>query len=221
MFGHRLSNAFFLAFHYLFRKSNPVLQVVYLLLVNGGYVLFLLYGQRYYIPLWSLHTPVIVLTMLFNFLSFFLCSISDPGVITRENAAEWNQVFPHDQRMYLARVMCPTCEIEKPARSKHCAFCDRCVMKFDHHCVWVNNCIGLNNYRFFLAFLLQHVWFTLYGSILTGWMMQQIIAEKDLWNVSYRDPTTGKFIPSSAKFVFQYVSLRRCARIYSLRSSCF
>ncbi|KAB1219723.1 putative protein S-acyltransferase 12 [Morella rubra] len=49
---------------------------------------------------------------------------------------------------------CSHCQNRKPPRCHHCSICQRCVLKMDHHCVWVVNCVGACNYKFFLLFLL-------------------------------------------------------------------
>ena len=48
---------------------------------------------------------------------------------------------------------CQACQIWRPPRCRHCSVCQRCVLQFDHHCVWVNQCIGYNNYRHFVLML--------------------------------------------------------------------
>ncbi|KAG8448111.1 hypothetical protein GDO86_015271 [Hymenochirus boettgeri] len=57
---------------------------------------------------------------------------------------------------------CDTCQVVKPDRCHHCSVCGMCVLKMDHHCPWVNNCIGYSNYKFFLLFLAYAMLYCMY-----------------------------------------------------------
>jgi len=48
---------------------------------------------------------------------------------------------------------CRKCVKVKPDRCHHCRICQRCVLKMDHHCPWINNCVGYYNYKFFYLFI--------------------------------------------------------------------
>ncbi|KAL3661918.1 hypothetical protein V7S43_013211 [Phytophthora oleae] len=78
----------------------------------------------------------------------YVC-IKDPGYVPRSTRPAYELLATEDNA-----VPCPTCVTRKPQRSKHCSACRRCVYRFDHHCPWINNCVGIGNHRSFLIFLI-------------------------------------------------------------------
>lgn len=58
---------------------------------------------------------------------------------------------------------CPLCKIMRPPRAGHCRTCGSCVQRLDHHCIWINSCVGQGNHRSFLLTLSVFLLTSLYG----------------------------------------------------------
>ncbi|CAN0926564.1 Probable protein S-acyltransferase 16 [Linum grandiflorum] len=61
---------------------------------------------------------------------------------------------------------CQKCSHYKPPRAHHCRVCKRCVLRMDHHCIWINNCVGHANYKVFFNFVVYAVTACIYSLVL-------------------------------------------------------
>ncbi|CAF2827454.1 unnamed protein product [Rotaria sp. Silwood2] len=141
----------------LFRKDPCGIICVlltYLMLLHCLYVvLFVLIIPLLNESLFGTLNALIICTLIFlSILSHARAAYSDPGFVSlpkkgldfsdvNTNASTNNLLKPNEEGW----TVCNRCDTYRPARSHHC--------RLDHHCPWINNCVGEFNQKYFILFL--------------------------------------------------------------------
>ncbi|CAH7685336.1 DHHC palmitoyltransferase-domain-containing protein [Phakopsora pachyrhizi] len=146
------------------------------LITNSQWLL----NQNIFMALNKIFFGLYIYIILIMLSSMLLTAFSDPGIIPRNldldpdleeikgEAAELST--DSEQPIYRAKPMwinmgdkmvsvkwCQTCQTYRVPKTSHCKVCDNCVDFSDHHCVFVNNCIGRRNYFSFWVFLFSMI----------------------------------------------------------------
>ena len=128
---------------------GPIYGLGFLLLIEIFIIIVLYFIVHYLDSFYSIY--ILIPYRVFMFLNGFfmlLTYLIEPGIIPKNHPNfqgeininendEKNKVVP---RIYTERK-CNTCNIIRPPGASHCSECNNCVLDFDHHCVFVSNCI--------------------------------------------------------------------------------
>lgn len=157
------------------------------LVLYALYPLYMLYTNFVFLGLFILDPKtindagVLVLFVIFNIIQTFII-IYYILIFTSESKST-QDIFPMTSERQIERKFaninpfvvetlqkgsiekthtCNICQTYKPPRCHHCYRCNKCFLKRDHHCVFLDVCIGFHNYKFFMQFLISNAIFIIF-----------------------------------------------------------
>ncbi|KAF4972445.1 hypothetical protein FSARC_1012 [Fusarium sarcochroum] len=161
--GGRVSSYMSWIGNHMLHERHWTIVLFFMLIMMVGEYMFLPQAWPKIGPTMKLITSIAV---FLPYLFLYLACAADPGYITPENHAYYMSLYPYDHTLFHPGHVCRTCRFLKPPRSKHCSVCKRCIAKSDHHCVFINSCVGYGNQHWFVLLLVSTAFLCTYGGFL-------------------------------------------------------
>lgn len=159
-------------------RSVYLIGLLCFLLVLAGITMVVSTMYIYVVPyLWATQHPIMfTLYVLYgHYLLVMICFNYFCGVYTSPGTAPKVPNFDPSAVKHGWKV-CHKCEAPKPPRAHHCRICNKCVLKMDHHCPWMFNCVGHNNHRYFMIFIV-FMWLGTCYVVNCGWARMFVVLD--------------------------------------------
>jgi DHHC palmitoyltransferase len=140
----------------------PVLIVYFIITINI-YTFTAYYSFNF--PL-KITFGKIFISLIFYFCAFMtiithtLSMVTHPGWVNKEKLQS-----ELDKKKLKEVSFCKKCEMNRPFKAHHCSTCQTCILKMDHHCPWIANCVGFFNQKYFYQFLFYATVGDFFGAI--------------------------------------------------------
>ncbi|EFX05826.1 palmitoyltransferase swf1 [Grosmannia clavigera kw1407] len=160
--GGRLSRSLRRFGSFMMNDKHPTVLIFFVLLLGVSEWLAVPTAWRL---MGGLQRATLAVLAVLPYVFLWLAAFSDPGTVSLGVLRVQLLAYPYDYALFYPGMRCRTCNLLKPPRSKHCSVCKRCIARLDHHCIFINNCVGAGNQHWFLLLLLNTALLTSFGGL--------------------------------------------------------
>ncbi|CAL5407365.1 unnamed protein product [Camellia sinensis] len=158
------------------------------------FFVFLVLGFVYYITIFvfledwlglqssagSLNALIFTYLACFSLFSFLVCVLTDPGGVPSAYVpdVEDSELSDQDSKKTVARGVSVTSVLHTSLPGLIIVG----LVEGDHHCMWINNCVGLRNYKAFIVLVLYATMASIYSSVGCSSKLHSSEGLEFLWN---------------------------------------